>query len=504
MPSAIQACLRPSSLRGRLIAWYLLMLGGALATLFAIVFAARARALHRELDAELEITLHEAAARRLPALLSLDPGGTLDEDANAASMALVVRRTSGEVLFRSRAFPELGWAGEREAAAAARGVRSVATVADRAGAPIRLATLLVPRPGAESLAVQVSAPIGSVTKALRKLAVAMVLFGVFVMGLASLGGAVITRRALAPVDEIVRCVRRVQAAHIGDRLDVRAGSEELDRLVATLNEMLGRMETSVRSARRFAADASHELQTPLATMRSALEMCLLDHHGGLDPRGLASDLLLEVEHMSALVRDLRLLALAQGGHLLDGAEPLDLAEVTEESCEIAEVLAEEKRIRVELIGRARPVVRGSALHLRRVLLNLLQNAIRYSPEGSTVRLMIGRARDQAIVSVADHGCGIEPADLAHVFEPFYRADPARARETGGTGLGLAIVDQVVRLHGGFVRVASAPGRGSTFLVYLPLAPPRETPRQASAEEPLERRREPLTPIPEPQPHGLTA
>lgn len=468
--SAIRTRLRPSSLRARLVLWYLLMLGGALAALAAVVFAARSHALHRELDAELEIQAHEAAASLLPALLSLDPGRRLREDQKLASTPLTVR-SAGEILFRSPAFPDLGWAGEREVAAAGRAGRSLTTILDREGTSVRVASLPVSRPGAESLVVQLAAPTTPVTRTLHRLALAMALFLVLALSLASYGGAVIARRALAPVDDIVRRVHRLQAAHVGDRLDVRAGSEELDRLVTTLNEMLGRIEASVVSARRFAADASHELQTPLATMRSVLEICLRGGHGGLDPRALAAELLVEVERVSDLVRDLRLLSLAQAGHLLENAGSVDLAEVTEEACEIAQALAEEKRSRVELLVRCRPVVHGSALHLRRVLLNLLQNAVRYSADDSMVRVTVGRAGDNAMVSVSDRGCGIEPVAARHVFEPFYRADPARTRETGGTGLGLAIVEQIVKLHGGSVRVGSTPGRGSAFVVYLPLSRP---------------------------------
>jgi signal transduction histidine kinase len=116
------------------------------------------------------------------------------------------------------------------------------------------------------------------------------------------------------------------------------------------------------------------------------------------------------------------------------------------------------------------VIVGSALHLRRVILNLTDNAIRYSPLGSTVEVRVTMGEQQAHVSVRDHGCGIDAGDLPHIFEPFYRADPARARETGGTGLGLAIADQIARAHGGAISVSSQPGIGSTFTLNLPLAP----------------------------------
>jgi two-component system sensor histidine kinase SenX3 len=174
--------------------------------------------------------------------------------------------------------------------------------------------------------------------------------------------------------------------------------------------------------------------------------------------------------LSTLIRDLRLLALADRGLILEAAEDVDLAGLVSECCEIASAMAEEKQVLVETLLRGRPIVLGSPLHLRRVVLNLLQNAIRYSPPASRVVVTVARPHGHAMVMVVDHGCGIEPHDQAHIFEPFYRADPARARDTGGSGLGLAIVEQIVKMHRGTIKIDSAPGRGSTFAVYLPSAP----------------------------------
>lgn len=473
MSSALRARLRPSSLRARLILWYLLMLGGALLALALFVFALEARSLQQELDSGLQVQAHQFAADRLPALLSLDPARLLQQEPRATSIPVAVRHASGGTLFRSPAFPELDWAGERTAAGAVRAERALVTASDRAGHSVRIATRLVTRPGAETLAVQVAAPTTPVRHALGRLALGMILFVLLVLAVASYGGSFIARRALAPVDDIVRRVQHIQAAQLRDRLDIQAGSAELDRLVSTLNEMLGRIEASMRSARRFAADASHELQTPIAAMRCAVEMCLRAAPPGTDQQLLAADLLTEMAHVSTLIRDLRLLALADGGQLVQNPEPVDLGLLAKECCEIAQSMAEEKQIRVDALVGAGPTVTGSPLHLRRAVLNLLQNAIRYSPASSRIVMCVGRANGSAFLSVLDHGCGIAPSDLPHVFEPFYRADPARARDTGGTGLGLAIVDQIVRLHGGEVRVATTPGKGATFVVYLPSTGPAE-------------------------------
>ena len=457
------------SVRVRLTLWYLLTLLASLTAFGAFVFVLRARTLHRELDLELHAQARELAAELKPALLSLDVAGALAADPRMATTRLIVREAPAEVLFRSHAFPTTGWTAEVELARAARQPLPLVTLADRTGVVYRVATEVVSRPGVTPLVLQVAAPIAPMRHTLGRLALAMLLSIVAVLVIAGFGSSSTVRRALAPVDAIVARVREVQAHRPGQRLDVDGGSDELDRLILTLNGMLDRIEASVRGARRFAADASHELQTPIAAMRMAVEGCM--HAGDVPPRyaAMAGDLLADIERLSTLVRDLRLLALAESGHLLAGSpEPVDLAALVADCSEIARALGNEKQIRVETELSGRPFVRGNGQHLRRVLLNLTDNALRYSPQGSTVRIGLGGSDSEAVLSVHDEGCGIPLPDLPHIFEPFYRADPARARESGGTGLGLAIADQLVRAHGGRIEVASDSGQGAAFTVRLPL------------------------------------
>jgi two-component system OmpR family sensor kinase len=445
------------------------MLGLALSALAGVVLAAQARALYRELDAALAVQVEQLAAERQSALLSIDPGQALLEDPPPALIPVCIRQVSGEEIFRSPAFPDLDWAGRGAAAGAARGPVRLLTVSGARGGSFRLATWLVMRPGTTPLAVQLVASTGPIRETLGQLAIGMVFFVIIMLAVASFGGSRIVRRALAPVDAVVQRVERIQAGQLQDRLEVPTGSEEVDRLVATLNRMLDRIGASVRAARRFAGDASHELQTPLAALRGALEICLRNGQRPTDGR-VPADLLAEVDRLSALIRDLRFLALAEAGQMVEKPEPVDLAALATECAEIAQALAEEKAIHVGLWLRPCPVVVGSPTLLRRVVLNLLENAVRYSAPATQVTLSVGTAKGQAMLSVLDHGCGIEAADLQHIFEPFYRADPARARDSGGTGLGLAIMDEIVRLHGGEVRVSSTPKRGSSFVVYLPARP----------------------------------
>ncbi len=473
------------SVPARLTFWYLCTLGASLAAFAVFVFVVRASTLYRELDAELEVRAHQLAADLRPALLDLDAGSALADHPRAREAVLLVRELPDHVLYRSPTWPQFDWRAERRLADAARTATPLVAVDDRTHVAWRVATVVVPRPGTGPIAVQVLASTEPLQETLGQLAGLMLLAIGAVLAVASYGSTFTARRALRPIDEIVARVREIQARGSPERLDVHAGSDELDRLVRTLNEMLDRVAASVASARRFAADASHELQTPLAAMRAIVEMCLRTGRDAASYRAMAEDLLAEIERLSALVRDLRLLALAEAGHLLVGAEPIDLAELAAECCEIARAVAEEKQIAVELLVEARPLVHGSPIHLRRVLLNLTDNAVRYSPSGSRIDVRVARSDGYARLSVEDRGCGIAPGDLPHIFEPFYRADPARARATGGSGLGLAIADQVVRAHGGRIEVASTLGAGSTFTVLLPIASPASRPSGHLAASPDE-------------------
>lgn len=386
-------------------------------------------------------------------------------------MPLLVRAARGAVVYRAPAFPPIGWAAERDLAAAAREPRaSLISVADLARGQLHVSTVRVDRPGADPLAIQLAASIAPVQTLLQQTAMAMGLAILLVLLIAAYGSSRTTRYALAPVDAIVARVRAIQSSGLAERLNVDGGSAELDRLVLTLNEMLDRIETSMRAARRFAADASHELQTPLTAMRGAVETLQRESQRPVDP-AIGRDLLAEIDRSSLLVRDLRLFALAEAGQVVAVRAPVNVSILVEQGGEIARALAEPRRIRVDVVSDGAPIVSGSALHLRRAILNIATNAVTYSAPGSSVQLQLAEADGQAVVTVRDEGCGISADDLPHIFEPFYRADPARARDTGGTGLGLAIADQIVRAHGGEIRVASELGRGSTFTILVPTIRP---------------------------------
>jgi heavy metal sensor kinase len=294
--------------------------------------------------------------------------------------------------------------------------------------------------------------------------------------LAGGGGWLLARRALRPVDQMTTAARRIEAEHLAQRLGGAEVNDELGRLARTLNEMLARLEAGFAQVRRFSADASHELRTPLTVLKGEIEVALRSPRAPEEYRRVLTSTLEEVERMARLVEDLLLLSRADAGALRFESEPVELDHLIEEVAKQAEVLARPRQTRVSLTEMAPLVVRGDGQRLKQLLLNLVDNAIKYTPAGGQVTLGLRAVPDGAAASeeraeifVRDTGIGIAPADVPRIFERFYRADPARSREAGGAGLGLCISRTIVEAHQGRIEVESAPGQGSTFRVLLPLA-----------------------------------
>ena len=253
---------------------------------------------------------------------------------------------------------------------------------------------------------------------------------------------------------------------LGRRIEVVNPADELGRLAATLNDMIARLERSFEEVHRFTADAAHELRTPLTLIRAEVELALRDRDGPPDPRVLRS-VLEEVDRLSRLVG--QLLALCREDAGLDAPEalPVRLDELARGLAEHMAIVGLERGQALGL-GRLDPCwVLGDEDRLRRLVFNLLDNAIKYTPEGGEIRLEVRRDSGQALVTVEDSGIGIEPEHLPFLFDRFHRVDPARGRVVEGTGLGLAICRSIAESHGGRIEIESAPGRGTRVTVRLP-------------------------------------
>jgi len=439
---------------------------GAFATFVLIV---RGGTLRREFDAELATRAAALSAEIVPLLDRPERARLIGAQPGIAWTPIIVRFADGSLVYHSPAVPPLPHEWERAAAIGAANHLAFQTVRDVTKEEQRLVNHRVRSPDGSTYIVQLLAQPGSIDQGIRELATSQGFGILLILALASYGGAFTARRALAPIDEIIRRGREIRGHDLGQRLDVAADTVELEELVQSLNQMLERLEEPVHTAHRFAANVSHELQTPLTAMRFAIEAAQRGDRPAERYREIADDLLSEIDRLSTLIRDLRLLAIDGAGQLIGHPERFELGEVVLQCCEIARAVADSKQI--EIAERIVPglTITGSALHLRRVILNLTDNAIRYSPPGSTVAVCVEAHDGVARITVRDRGCGIGADDLPKIFEPFFRADPARARETGGSGLGLTIADQIVRAHHGRITVESAPNEGTTFTVHVPAA-----------------------------------
>jgi len=254
------------------------------------------------------------------------------------------------------------------------------------------------------------------------------------------------------------------------RLAVPLSSDEISRLVVTLNGMLARLERSFSSLRRFTADASHELKTPLMVLRAGVERGLTHPQTPRDVLQSLDETLDQINQMTEMVDNLLTLARADEGRASLAVEQSDLREVVADVSETAGMLGEDAHIRVATEIPSGPVLLPVDRHrIRELLLNLVTNAIKYTPAGGTIGLTLSDADGVVTVVVSDTGVGIAPGDLPHIFDRFWRADPARSRtgERAGTGLGLAITKWIAEAHGGSITVQSRPGRGTVFTVHLP-------------------------------------
>jgi heavy metal sensor kinase len=288
--------------------------------------------------------------------------------------------------------------------------------------------------------------------------------------LAGFGGYALARKALAPIDLMATQAKKISAERLSDRLSIENLEDELGKLGTVFNAMLGRLQAAFDQLRRFTADASHELRTPLTAIRSVGEVALQDQRSPAEYRDVIGSMLEEVDRLTRLAESLLALSRADAGHVQLQREDIALVRLAKEASSVVEVLAEEKRQHIEIEGDANFVVSVNRLILRQAIVNLLDNAIKYSPPGSRILVRIQSGGDkQLFLDVIDQGPGIPSEHQPYVFDRFYRVDKARTREWGGAGLGLSITRWAVEVHGGDITLKSEEGQGSTFRVSLPVA-----------------------------------
>lgn len=445
--------------RVHLTIWYVGAMVAVLAVYAAVVLAFVSRSASEALDSRLRADYSWAAE-----MWDQTPDGTLtwfdadpqDED----NPWLQVWSAKGELLFRTAVAGRTPIPQSVELSRTATGrIVSVKTTGPTYRVLSRALTV-----GDRAVVIQVAKS----EESMRAELVGLVLYLVFGLplgvGVAGVGGYLLARRALAPVDRMAERAREITATRLSERLPVEVPDDELGRLATVFNETLGRLERAFEQMRRFTGDVSHELRTPLTAIRTVGEVGLREIRDPKSYCAVIESMLEEADRLSFLVERLLLLSRAESGQAQLATEVVDLRELADEVAGHLGVLAEEKGqlIVVEQTASSSAVV--DRLILRHALINLVDNAIKYSPEDTQIRIAISRSACGATLEVQDLGIGIEPGGRDRVFDRFYRG---AARPTGGAGLGLSISKWAVEVNGGQLSCEERAGGGSTFRITLP-------------------------------------
>lgn len=305
---------------------------------------------------------------------------------------------------------------------------------------------------------------------LRPTLIVLVLGIPLAAALAGLGGYLLARRALAPIGRMAARAESISADRLSERLPVENPDDELGQLATVVNRTFARLERSFELLRQFTADASHDLRTPLTALRSVGEVGLREPRTGDQYREIVGSMLEETDRLTRLIDSLLTISRADAGHVKLDREPMDLGDLAREVTTYLGVLAEDKSQQLVVEGAAPVPVVADRLVLRQALVNLVDNAIKYSPASAPIRIRVSARDGHGVIAVCDEGPGIPAEHRARVFDRFYRVDKSRARASGGAGLGLSIARWAVEVNGGHIELETEEGRGCQFRIVLPLAP----------------------------------
>ena len=451
----------PHTLRARLTAWHMAVIIIVLSVYISIVLLLVTRNLSGTLDARLRSDFRWAAemAQQTP------DGGLLWHEGAPWSTDtpwLQVWTPSGELVYRTALARRLPVPGSEALALQANGsIRSILANP----APFRLLadrTIIAGQP----LTIQVGRSEATLRLEVRDLAMLLLLGLPLAVLVAGAGGYLLARGALAPLQEMTKRARAVTAARLDERLPIENPHDELGRLAIVFNDTLSRLESSFKQMRRFTTNVSHELRTPLTAIRNVGEVGLREHHDVTSYQHVIESMLEEADRLTRLVDRLLLVSRADSGELRLTLETIHLGKLADEVAALLGILAEEKH-QVMLVEHAsHPKCRGDQVTLRQAVINLVDNAIRYTPVGGTIRLRISESAAHAMLEVRDTGSGIPENDQLRVFDRLYRG--THGVDATGSGLGLSIARWAVEANHGELTYERPRGQGSVFRINLPL------------------------------------
>ncbi|MDP3089857.1 MAG: ATP-binding protein [Nitrospira sp.] len=453
----------------------LFLMLGLIFTFGILLYAGLSIVLHRHVDQELLATA-QAEARQVEVATGVlrEFGGSGDDDdaderlIREAARSVVVLSPDGTAVWTGAAVAKRPGLAQAMIGRTLQGEVVYDTISTGSGSQVRRILFPIQRDRDVRYILQTEASLRVVRESLQMLLGllgAVVLLG---LGAAWLGSGWLARETLLPVEALSRTAEQITSPPLDIRAPVDAPYVEFQRLAHVFNAMLDRLHKVFESQRRFVADAAHELKTPLTAIRGNLEVALQRARSAEEYRDSMLTLLGEVERLIALTHSLLTLAQLSGERTAMEMKPLALEPIARNVIGDLDVLAQDRAITLSLAVGPVPMVLGEAGRLKQVLINLLDNALRHTPAQGKIAVTLAATASIVRITVSDTGPGIAPELLPHLFEPFYRADRARAKEDGGTGLGLAIVKEIVEAHGGEVRVESEVGKGAVFTLLLPV------------------------------------
>jgi heavy metal sensor kinase len=316
--------------------------------------------------------------------------------------------------------------------------------------------------------IETGAPYDQVERVLRGLLISLAIVFPLMVGAAIGGGYLLMRNALRPMDEIATTAERITSRNLNERVPIIATGDEVERLSVSMNRMIERLEGAFHHISRFSADAAHEIRTPLAIIRGELENAFQAPGLTEDLRETIGSALEEAERLSRIVDQLLEMSRLEAGETLVDRTRFDFTEMTRSTVDQMRLLAEEKNLKLKFEGTTPVDLEGDPLRLKQIVVNLVDNAIKYTPTGGSVSVSTFPQDGKVILEVADTGIGIPKEATSQIFHRFFRVDRARSRQLGGTGLGLAIVKSICAAYNGNVTVKSGEGKGAVFRVELPV------------------------------------
>ena len=479
------------SLRFKLTLWYVLILGILLISFSSFLYFTLSKSLYRDVDNKLT-SLAELIASESVSPLSKFGFGNIDQ-ALEASMNLKpigkfiqVLDESGKIGRKSDNLRNVQLPISLTALKnASKGLITFETNRSFENAPLRIITFPVIENNHITKIVQIASSLEDVEDALNTLFIILMITVPFALMVASLGGQFLANKALKPVDKITQTARMITSQNLNQRIEPPKVKDEISRLIETFNEMISRLDQSFRQIKQFSTDASHELKTPLTILKGEVEVTLRKERASHEYEQTLKSNLEEINRMSQIVDDLLLLSKADIGEIRLNKEVINLTEILNEVVAQMNILAQSKTLLIETSNHHEDIhIFGDGLRIRELFLNLIENGIKYTEEGGSIHITFSKdtplhdksqsgwtERKQARfvkIIVSDTGIGIAKEDRERIFDRFFRVDKARSREQGGSGLGLSICKWIVEAHQGEIKVESEVGKGSSFIIKLPL------------------------------------